>query len=273
METKNNFSRSINIMKVALIAITFLIQVGILAYGMLRFSVASRYIYWIFFFIAICLVLKIIYNDNKASYKITWVVVLLIFPTTGILLYLLFGRTRFTKSLSNRIAQIENNNRDYYDQNEEVLNSIQDETFKSNAKLVFNQGQYPVYKNTHVEYLNIGEAYFKKLVEELKTAEKFIFMEYFIVSDGKMHRTIMDILKERANAGVEVRYMYDVAGSISVIPDTFKQECADNNIKLTPFNPLSSKFYNFISYRDHKKITVIDGYKGLLVELILVMNT
>ncbi len=262
MESKNNFSRSINVLKVGLLATTFLIQLFLLTYGIFKFSEVSSKIYLVFNFIAICLVLKIIYNDNKSSYKITWVIFLLLFPTSGILFYALFGRTRFLKSTIEKITTIEENNKDYYTQNNDVLNSVKNDNFKSNAKLLYNEGNYPIFKNTKVEYLPIGEKFYEKLIAELKTAKKFIFMEYFIVSDGKMHKGIMDVLKEKANAGVEVKYLYDVAGSISVLPHDFQKECLDNNIQLVPFNPINMRFYNFVSYRDHKKITVIDGHKG-----------
>ncbi len=262
MESKNNFSRSINVLKVTLLAITFILQIFLLSYGIFKFSEVSSNIYWLFNFIAICLVLKIIYNDNKSSYKITWIVFLLIFPTSGILFYALFGRTRFLKGTIEAINNIESNNEDYYLQNNDVLKSIKDNSFKSNVKLLYNQGNFPVFKNTNVEYLPIGEEFYEKLIKELKTAKKFIFMEYFIVSDGKMHEGIMEVLKEKAKSGVEVKYLYDSAGSVSILPSDFEKECLEHNIELVAFNPPSLRFYNFVSYRDHKKITVIDGYKG-----------
>ncbi len=262
MESKNNFNITVNIVKTLLAAITFLFQLFLLSYSIFKFSETSNVIYWTFKIIATLLVLKIIYNDNKATYKVTWIVFLLLFPTSGILFYLLFGRARFLNKTINDITEIEKDNTDYYTQNEDVLKTLQSKTFTSYANLLFNEGKYPIFKNTKVEYLPLGEDFFKKLIEQLKTAEKFIFMEYFIVSDGKMHREIMEVLKERANAGVEVKYLYDHAGSISVVPYDFKKECEENNIELVPFNPLSRKFYSFVNYRDHKKITVIDGYKG-----------
>ncbi len=262
MESKNNFNRMLNITKAFLVAITFLLQISLLTYSTLKISEFSNFLYWSFEIVAVCLVLKIIYNDNKASYKVTWIVFLLIFPASGILFYLLFGRARFLNKTTDKIKSIESNNKDYYTQNDDVLESLQSKTFTSYAQLLFNEGKYPIYKNTNVEYLPLGEDFYEKLIKELKTAKKFIFMEYFIVSDGKMHRGIMEVLKERANAGVEVKYLYDYAGSISVVPHDFKKECEENNIELVPFNPLSRKFYSFVNYRDHKKITVIDGYKG-----------
>ncbi len=262
METKNLFSRSIGIFKVSLIVITIILQLVLLGYSVFKFSEATRYIYWVVYFFAICLVLKIIYNDNKASYKITWITFLLVFPTAGIIFYGIFGRARFIKKITNKIDEIEEDNEYYYKQNNDVLNSVTDEAFKSNAELLFNLGRAPIYNNTNTKYLPMGEVFYEKLIKELKTAEKFIFMEYYIVADGKMHQGIMDVLIEKANAGVEVKYLFDAAGCISVLPKDFVDVCKKNNIELVPFNPLTTRFYSFMSYRDHKKITIIDGYKA-----------
>ncbi len=213
--------------------------------------------------ISVFLVLKIVYDDTtKASYKVSWITAFLLTRQLSIVLYLIFGKNKFPKSTKNKVASIKSFNNNFYTQNHSVFNSISNISHKNNVDLIFNLEQFPVYKNTNVQYLPSGSAFLEKLITQLKKAEKFIFMEYFIVSDGFMHNSIMNVLIEKANSGVDVRYLYDAGGSFATLPPSFKQQCLDNNIKLQPFRPLSYKFYSFFSYRDHKKITVIDGLYG-----------
>ena len=100
------------------------------------------------------------------------------------------------------------------------------------------------------------------MVEELKKAKKYIFLEYFIIQEGKMWNTILDILKEKADEGVDVRVIYDDMGCIMTLPTGYDKKLREMGIKCSIFNPfvpiLSSKF----NTRDHRKICVIDGNVG-----------
>ncbi|MFV0274826.1 MAG: cardiolipin synthase [Bacilli bacterium] len=262
MENKNLFSKLTNILKAIIIIAAIVLQIGLFIFTTNKLNELAFNTNKIISIIGLLMILFILYKDTKSSYKISWIIIIALSPVTGILLYLIFGEKKFSKRIYKKIKKVEILNEHFFVQNKEVLNEISDEGFKRQAELIYNLSKYPVYKNTNVKYLSIGEIFHEKLLKELKSAKKFIFMEYFIVSDGKMHRSIMEILKEKANSGVDVRYMYDVAGSISTLPKGFIDECKENNIKILPFNKVSHRLYTFLSYRDHRKITVIDGNKG-----------
>ena len=76
---------------------------------------------------------------------------------------------------------------------------------KRQSDYIRNAGLYPIWKNTQVEYFPLGEDFWEALLRELRKAEKFIFMEYFIIQEGKMWNAVLDIMKEKAAAGVDVR--------------------------------------------------------------------
>ena len=80
------------------------------------------------------------------------------------------------------------------------------------------KGGFPTYKNYHTAYYPWGKDKFEVLIKELNKAEKFIFMEYFIVAEGKMWHTVLEILKKKVQEGEEVRFMYDGTCSISLLP-------------------------------------------------------
>jgi len=98
----------------------------------------------------------------------------------------------------------------------------------------------------------------------INAAEKYVFIEYFIVAKGKMYDELMNALKNKAREGVEVRILVDEMGSLGVLPRDFYKVCAESGIKSIPFNPLSRSLYKFISFRDHRKITIVDGNKAIV---------
>ena len=121
---------------------------------------------------------------------------------------------------------------------------------------------YPVYKNTAVRYFPLGEDNFAKLVEELNNANHFIFMEYFIIKQGEMWDTILEIMERKAKEGVDVRLIYDDFGCSMWIPSRFIKDMKEKGIKVAAFNPIGPVFNLRQNNRDHRKITVIDGYVG-----------
>ncbi len=145
------------------------------------------------------------------------------------------------------------------EQNHEIFDNISDLDVKQQLALIYKQSRYPVSKNTEFTYLPLGEEYQRELLLELKKAKKYIFMQYFIITGGKMLDEIMEILIEKANNGVEVYFSYDVAGSITTRPSNFDDDCKANNIRTLPFNKNIASIYRFVSFRDHRKISVIDG--------------
>ena len=115
---------------------------------------------------------------------------------------------------------------------------------------------------TDTKYFDCGEKFFEDLIIELNKAEKFIFMEYFIVERGKMFDRILEVLLRKAKEGVEVRLMYDDVGSLPHIKHSFNRKISKMGIKCIRFGklkPIVSAVYN---NRDHRKITVIDGKTG-----------
>ena len=95
--------------------------------------------------------------------------------------------------------------------------------------------------------------------EELNKAEKFIFMEYFIVAEGKMWNTVLEILKKKVQEGVEVRFMYDGTCSISLLPYNYPKKLEEYGIRCKIFNPIKPALSTVQNNRDHRKIVVIDG--------------
>ena len=118
---------------------------------------------------------------------------------------------------------------------------------------------FPAYHNTQTEYLTPGEAKYAALLRELAQAERYIFLEYFIIEEGLMWNSILEILKEKANAGVEVRLLYDDMGCLLHLPQSYPKTMAQYGIKIVVFNKFRPALSTLQNNRDHRKIAIIDG--------------
>ena len=127
------------------------------------------------------------------------------------------------------------------------------------ARYVRRSGCFPVFGGTAVEYFPPGEAMFHRLLRELEEAKEFIFMEYFILDEGYMWDSILDILRRKAADGVDVRVMYDGTCEFSLLPRHYPRELEKLGIRCQVFAPLEPFVSTHYNYRDHRKITVIDG--------------
>lgn len=226
----------------------------------------NKYAVWvanIISFLSISVVIYIINNDDNPMYKLAWIIPVLIFPVFGTILYIYISLRFVTNKIDKKHRDLRKETSVFLKQNEKIKKEIED-----NDKLLgtminyLNKEGYPIYKNTKTNYYKIGEDFFVDLKSDLKKAEKFIFMEYFIVSDNSMWNEILDILKEKVHEGVEVRVMYDGFGSLTTLPPAYEKYLTELGIKCQVFSPLSPILSTYQNNRDHRKITVIDGKIG-----------
>lgn len=225
----------------------------------------------VFRFFAIILLLRIINMDMNIEGKLTWSILLLILPILGIILYFLFVRrcapVRHRKYFEHTAQQIKQYQVKYRQEDDKLKQELGD--YYGQFEYVFRATGYKAYANTQVKYLSLGERFFEDLVAELKTAQKYIFMEYFIIECGKMWNTILNLLKQKVDEGVEVRVMYDDLGTINKLPHDYFKRLTKAGIKCVKFNsfvPIMSAIHN---NRDHRKITVIDGHTAFVSGLNL----
>ena len=206
-----------------------------------------------------------IYSQNRSSAsKVSWIVLILVFPVLGLCLFLLLGQPWATKTMRLRFENVDRKLIDLLPQKGEVIARLEAEDPGAAAQMRYLQDwcRFPAYKNTRVEYHAQTDAAFAALKHELKQAKKFIFMEYHAIERSECFLEIEEILAERAAAGVEVRLFYDDVGSFAFINPRFVQHMQARGIQCQVFNPLLPFISAFMNNRDHRKITVIDGCVG-----------
>ena len=208
----------------------------------------------------ICLLI-IINRTQPPSSKVPWVLIVTLLPL-GCLIYAAFGLHMMLSNKNRKKFHTLTNvvNRYYFEKNE-CINELEeiDLELANQSRYIKNVSDCPLHHNTVVKYLPSSEETFKLMIEKLKEAKYFIFLEYFIIEEGKFWNTILDILKEKAKEGLDIRVMYDDVGSISKLPNKYYKKLERFGIKCVPFNkfvPVVSAVHN---NRDHRKIMIIDG--------------
>lgn len=222
------------------------------------------YIYGATTILEVVVLIYIINSEGNPAFKMTWMLCVLAFPIIGTLFYL-FVKMQFGSSyMEHRLAKLRIETDPYLQQEPKVLEALW-ASKSANAQLSYYLSQrlgFPTYRNTEVKYFPLGEYKFKALVEELKKAKKYIFMEYFIVEEGYMWGTILNILRHKAEEGVEVRFMYDGMCAISMLPYDYPNKINRWGIKCKMVNKVKPFLSTTQNNRDHRKICVIDGCVG-----------
>ncbi len=202
--------------------------------------------------------------NNAESYKMSWIIIILVLPVAGLFLYFMWGRKRRNSKENKRIYEIESEIFDHMVQNTEVAEDIQKQhPNKVQISRYLRKKGFPIYNNTQVTYYEIGEDIIQAMIEDLKKAQKFIFLEYFIVSDGRVWKEILEILTQKVQEGVEVKLLFDDFGTLIINNHAFRKDLESRGIELRIFNPIHKNVARLsFNYRNHQKITVIDGNIG-----------
>ncbi len=239
-----------------------------LAFFIACVSILSYNFLFLYTFLQILSIITVIFIVNKTanpSYKITWLIFILLLPPVGALFYLFYGTSLPVSLKKKAYRKIENDahtalkpdvvrSRNY--------NILSNEACRQ-SKFLTNTSGYPLYAESAADYISPGENILSRLLDELKKAEKYIFIEFFILAQGEMWNQIHSIIRKKAMQGVDVRIMFDDFGSINRQYAGFVKGLRSEGIKVTVFNPIRPSIDLFMNNRNHRKIVVIDGKTAL----------
>jgi len=215
--------------------------------------------------IALLQVLYLVSKNESSAYTFAWTVIILLLPVFGEALYLLWGRSGQSSRSGRRVRKIFQRRSHWLLPQPGVLERLgQSHPLpKRLAVYLENQG-FPVYESTHCTYYPLGELQFADLRRDLEAARRFIFLEYFIIAAGQVWGEIHEILRQKAAAGVEVRLLYDDAGSMMAeLPAHFRETLAAEKIRAIAYSEVQKGLVHlYLNHRNHQKIAVIDGQIG-----------
>ncbi len=208
--------------------------------------------------LSLLIVLYLVRKDENSAYKVGWIALIGLLPLLGGALYLAFGNKRPSRRLRSKMQAVEQAHRTDRAQQPGQTAGLCDEN-RGVSRYLTQYGCYPAWQNTTARYFSCGEAMYPALLADLEKAEKSIFLEFFIVSQGKMWQGVEDILRRKAAQGVDVRLIYDDFGSLLGLPKDFVVRMERAHIRCIPFNPVVPLLSLVMNHRDHRKIVVIDG--------------
>lgn len=242
------------IILLAIMVIAFLMAIGHLAEWMMRI-VAVVYLF------ELAVVIYLVNSSMDSSAKITWLLVIMVLPILGACLYLYSLLSVGSRTLRRVTKEKTNFTRQNLRANEEEWQAlaIQDPQAAATATYLDKTGRFPVYAHNKVTYYPLGEYKWEALLEDMKAAKEFIFMEYFIIQEGLMWGKMLEVIKKKAAEGVEIRVMYDGTNEFSTLPHNYRKKLAEIGVQCKVFSPLIPIVSTYFNYRDHRKILVVDG--------------
>lgn len=247
--------------QVVIVSFLLILQLFLIVISLLRISEYFLYFDISLKIISLVAVIIIINRHSNPTYKLAWVVPILVFPMFGGLFYLFITGQMHTKVFFKKLSDLEKNITKNYPQNVEVFSEISalHPERETTVRYINNVSGHNAYRCFQAQYFSLGEEQFESILCELEKAQKYIFLEYFIVKEGVMWNTILEVLKRKAAEGVDVRVMYDGMGSMTLLPKDYPKTLESYGIKCRIFSPFTPFLSAIQNNRDHRKILVIDG--------------
>lgn len=211
--------------------------------------------------LSVFIVLGIINNSKHLSADMLYILAIMISPVFGTAVYLLIRANLFTSSSLRSFVASNFSSFKYYKHDDSIMEEMKKIAPEHAGQFYYiaSRAGYPFYHNTQTDYYGLGDTGYPIMLEEMKKARKFIFLEYFIIEEGKMWDGILEILEQKVKEGVEVRVLYDDLGSFFTLPGSYAKKLEEKGIKCIPFNKINPIIGIIANHRDHRKIMVIDG--------------
>lgn len=249
--------------RVVIVGVLILLQLLFVLLAVMRFSEYIGVFFGLFTLVDLAVVCKIISTRENPSYKTAWIILVLSVPPFGVAMYFLFRGNQLSEKFKKILANIYSlMSFSSPDDSKAVLEAVDEPSAIRQAEYIARATNCPPYADTDVYYYPTGEDFLAALLCELEKAEKYIFMEYFIIEKGEMWNSIHDILLRKVSAGVDVRVVYDDLGCINHLSSRFHKELSAEGIKCRVFNRFIPILSARLNNRNHRKICVIDGKVG-----------
>lgn len=253
--------------RIAVTAVSLILQIAWFVVSIVQISEYSVIASYVFRILSLIMIIYIVCKDDNPSYKIIWIILISLAPVFGGVLYLLAGNKKPSRRMYGQLKAT----KESYARILESFDSGKEEDIRKTDprdgaifSYIKNKSGYPVFSDTQVKYYPFGELMYADMLEAVRSAKHFIFLEYFLVSIGQMWNDLLEELKKKAEEGVQIRIIYDDMGCVALLPPGYFKhlEAISPNIKCLAFNPVVPVVSLVMNNRDHRKIMVIDGYIG-----------
>ena len=242
--------------RTGILVFLLLVQAVILFGGFALIDKSAWIVNYTIGLLAVIILIYILNARSNSSFKLMWIILILVVPVVGVAFYIFTRVQPGTAYISHRVNALIEEEKDYLTPHKDTLYDVYAESKQECGfmQYLYKRGKYPVYSNASVKYFPLGEDKFQELLYQLERAEKFIFLEYFIVDKGIMWNRILRILARKAREGVEVRFMYDGTCTLSLLPRNYPKRLEQLGIQCKIFAPMRPFLSTHQNNRDHRKI-------------------
>ena len=250
--------------RMGIVAVLIVAQLSLYVVGLvvLRDSAYFDWVEWLFLALSILSALWIVGSKSNPGYQIGWLIIVLGLMPFGSLAYLLLGGNHLSQFNQRRLRSMERKIRKNLGEEcgrSASLGELMGPDAGVMARYLEQTTHCPVYGNTRTKYYPLGDVCYHDILEALRGAQRYIFIEYFIIEEGKLWNSVLDILKEKVKQGVEVRVIYDDIGSISTLPSDYPARLEKLGVHCRPFNRFMPVVSLRQNNRDHRKYMIVDG--------------
>ena len=248
-------------LRLALVALLLLLQIA-LVIVLVQVLRQKMYIgYTVLQMLGVLCVLHLYMRPGSSTYKPGWIILIMLVPVVGLILYFLWNGNQVKKKLALKAMAMPKEPPAVQESSTRAQATLTERWPRWGKLTEYLQRQnFPVFANTELTYFPTGEAYLEDLLAKMEKAQRFIFLEYYIASEGQIWERICRILTERAAAGVEVNLILDDFGSMMTMPPEDIYALRQKGVWVQMFNPVHHYVNRlYFNYRDHRKIAIIDG--------------
>ncbi len=245
-----------------LMLLMMLIQVLLLVLVFRSLESFIPYIYGLMMVFYGVLIVHLVNDTSNPAIKISWILLIVLLPAVGVMLYLFVRMDLGHRVLNARLSTLIKETRQFVPNRETFRRRLRADNPERYglAGYTWRHGNFPVYDNTSVKYLPTGEESMAEMVRQIEKAEKFIFLEFFIIEEGYMWGRVLKLLEDKVKQGVEVRVMYDGTCAFFKLPYRYPEKLRALGIQCKMFSPIRPMISTHYNNRDHRKILVIDGH-------------
>ena len=246
--------------RVVMVSLSIVAQIVVLVLTIFYFRNHYAWFYALFTLTSAVVVLVVVNNRTNPAYQIAWLIPILLVPVFGVMLYLTLGGNRLSPRLKRRMQGLIQRMQGLPE--DPAVQAALEQTDRhaaAQSSYLTRYGGGPVYNNTDTTYFPSAESCFADILARLREAQEYIYLEYFIIAQGTMWEQVLEILKQKAAEGVDVRVIYDDFGSITRLPGRYARQLEAMGIQCGVFNPYIPILSGRLNNRDHRKLLIIDG--------------
>ena len=267
MEPKNIKKKGINGVKTIIFGRTLIVLCAfviqfLFVYLLYRaLEERSLEIYGLFRVLMAVVLFRLLSSSGNPEFRLVWMLPMVIFPVFGAVFYLYIRIDPGAGKIYERLHKLSVKTKEFLDEDAAAREALEQEDVQVGrlAEYMRKNANCPVYHRTQATYYSLGDYQFEALMADLRSARKFIFMEYFIIKEGYLWHEVLEVLKEKVKQGVEVRVMYDGMCALSLLPDFYPKVLEKYGIRCKMYAPIHPVFSSHYNNRDHRKILIVDG--------------